>query len=131
MPRYFRRQYSDPYSSGPAVVERREYYDGRNSVVEERSLVRPSRPASRASSSIRLVEAPAPRPRMHREESHSEEEYIARSTPRRQYFDKEDWYANRRRDRSGSRQGRCRGRVSSYGGNANLTRLSAMLTFYR
>jgi hypothetical protein len=66
---------------------------------------------------------------MHREESHSEEEYIAGPTPRTQYFEEEDWYANRERGRSHGRHGRSRSRVSSYGGNAILTRLSAILTF--
>ena len=112
MPRIIRRQSSDPY-----FVERREYYGGQNSVIEERMLERPSRPVSRASfGSVRVLEAPQRRPYTRREESHSEEDVYARPTPRRQVFEEGDWYAsrNRNRGRSRSRNERSRSRLSTY-----------------
>jgi hypothetical protein len=81
-------------SSNPYLVERREYYDGQNSVIEERAVeerVRVERPDSRASSqSVRIVEIPPRR-------------------PRRQVFEEDDWYANRQQ---GAR--RSRSRMSAY-----------------
>lgn len=88
MPRRVRHQSSDPY-----LVERREYYDGQNSVIEERvveervRVERPSRPVSRASSrSVKVVEVPP-----------------VRRPTRRQVFEEDDWYANRGTRRSRSR----------------------------
>ena len=134
MPRMVRRQYSDPYlRDRPAVVERREYYDGPNSVVEERYVARPSRPVSRASSrSIRMVPAPR-RPRIDREESQSEEEFYARAPPRRHVFEEEDWYANRGSGRSQSRHGRSRSRLSTYddGGMIGDSNAPSTLTLTR
>lgn len=111
MPRIVRRQSPAPY-----VVERREFYDGPTSVVEERTVVRPSRPVSRASSrSIRLVEAPLSGRRIRREVSHSEEEILARPAPRRPVFEEPDWYSSRNRGRSHGRHERSRSRMSTYG----------------
>ena len=111
MPRIVRRQSPAPY-----VVERREFYDGPTSVVEERTVVRPSRPVSRASSrSIRLVEAPLSGRRSRREVSHSEEEILARPAPRRPVFEEPDWYSSRNRGRSHGRHERSRSRMSTYG----------------
>lgn len=112
MPQIIRRQSSDPY-----FVERHEYYDGQNSVIEERMLERPSRPVSRASfGSDRVLEAPERRPYTRREESHSEKDVYARPTPRRQVFEEGDWYASRNRNRRASRgrNERSRSRLSTY-----------------
>jgi hypothetical protein len=107
--RIIRRQSPAPY-----VLERREYYDGPTSVVEERTVVRPSRPVSRASSrSIRLVEAPPSR-RPFRREVSSEEEVFARPASRRPVFEEPDWYASRNRGRSHGRHERSRSRMSTY-----------------
>lgn len=118
------RQSSDPY-----LVERREYYDGPTSVIEERTLVRPSRPVSRASSrSVRVVQTPQRRLRVRREELHREEEHYARPAPRRQVFEEEDWYATTRRGRSRDGYERSRSRVSTYeDGNDHTTRHPSML----
>jgi hypothetical protein len=115
MPRIIRRQPSDPY-----FVQHRQYYDGQNSVIEERMLERPSRPVSRASfGSVRVLEAPQRRPHTRREEPHSEEDVYVRPTPRRQPFEERDWYAsrNRNRGRSRSRNERSRSRLSTYDGD--------------
>jgi hypothetical protein len=110
MPRIVRRQSPAPY-----VVERREYYDGPRSVVEERTVIRPSRSVSRASSrSIRLVEAPPSGRGSRREVSHSEEEIFARPAPRRPVFEEPDWYAARSRGRSHGRHECSRSRMSTY-----------------
>lgn len=103
MPRTVRRKSSDPY-----LVERREYYDGQNSVIEER--IRPSRPVSRASlRSVRVLEAPRVHPYTRREEPHSEEEVHSKPRGRRPVFEEEDWYANRNRGKE-----RSRSRMSTY-----------------